>query len=523
MRKMVSFISSFVRKNKLLTILAILLIYYIFFIIRSSFVINGERYFTLFDDEMVSMRYAKNLANGYGLCWNKGERVEGITNLLWTIYISFFHLFSIPPSKVSLFIQLTGALFMLFSTFLAYRISYLIFKIERVAIISAIFLGLYYPVVYWSLFGTEVSILLLLTSLSTFIVLKNDEKKIYLVYLILGVSTLIRIDMVILYIGFWFYIMFSHKKNFLKHFFSGLTGLIIFVFGQTLFRYFYFRDILPNTYYLKMSGFPVFLRITRGLYVYVKFIWGLNILLVILAFVVLFYKRIKPVYFLLFISLLQSLYSIYVGGDAWEQFGGSNRFVSVVMFSFFILFSYSLVLIYREIKFIRKIPLFLYVIFSLLCFNSSYGPEANVEALLLIKPKYYNYNKNWTDIGINIKNVTNDSAKIAVVVAGTMAYFSDRYCIDILGKNDKYISHLKGRVLPGDNMFISFYPGHMKWDYNYSIGYLKPDIVVDLWYNRFEAENILEENYVLINFMNKYPLYFLKDSKNIFWEKLTYE
>ena len=41
--------------------------YAVCFIFRTSFVVAGERYFSLFDDAMVSMRYARNLARGDGL------------------------------------------------------------------------------------------------------------------------------------------------------------------------------------------------------------------------------------------------------------------------------------------------------------------------------------------------------------------------------------------------------------------------------------------------------------------------
>ena len=36
------------------------------------------------DDSFISYRYARNWVEGHGLVWNPGERVEGITNLLWT-------------------------------------------------------------------------------------------------------------------------------------------------------------------------------------------------------------------------------------------------------------------------------------------------------------------------------------------------------------------------------------------------------------------------------------------------------
>jgi len=40
------------------------------------------------DDSFISYRYARNWVEGHGLVWNPGERVEGITNLLWTLAIA---------------------------------------------------------------------------------------------------------------------------------------------------------------------------------------------------------------------------------------------------------------------------------------------------------------------------------------------------------------------------------------------------------------------------------------------------
>lgn len=40
------------------------------------------------DDAYISFRYAENLAAGYGLVFNAGERVEGFSNLLWTLFLS---------------------------------------------------------------------------------------------------------------------------------------------------------------------------------------------------------------------------------------------------------------------------------------------------------------------------------------------------------------------------------------------------------------------------------------------------
>src|ERR1700675_4469479 len=78
------------------------LAYSVWFIIRTSFVFDGVRYFVLFDDMMIGMRFARNLVRHGQLVWNLGERVEGFTNPLWVLYFAFLHLFNIPEAKISL-------------------------------------------------------------------------------------------------------------------------------------------------------------------------------------------------------------------------------------------------------------------------------------------------------------------------------------------------------------------------------------------------------------------------------------
>ena len=40
------------------------------------------------DDAFISLRYARNLASGLGLVFNPGQRVEGYTNFLWTLWLA---------------------------------------------------------------------------------------------------------------------------------------------------------------------------------------------------------------------------------------------------------------------------------------------------------------------------------------------------------------------------------------------------------------------------------------------------
>jgi hypothetical protein len=58
---------------------------------QASIVIDGTRYFSLDDDQMVAMRYGRNLAEGFGPVWNPGERVEGYTGPAWMAVMALVH------------------------------------------------------------------------------------------------------------------------------------------------------------------------------------------------------------------------------------------------------------------------------------------------------------------------------------------------------------------------------------------------------------------------------------------------
>lgn len=514
-------------KKILFYIMLSLFFYYLLLIFRTSFVIDGERYFVLQDDEMISMRYAKNLINGNGLVWNKEERVEGITNPLWTIYMALIHFFPIPISKISFVIQFTGCLLLLLSFLLLWKVSFLITDSELISTISALLFGFYYPVVYWCIMGTEVSILIFINIyalLKILEIIRNDKNPIFL-YIFLGLGTFVRMDYFLIYIGFFIFLIISQRKNRFRHFVSGIFLFIFFLTFQTILRFIYYRDIFPNTYYLKMTGFPVLFRITRGIFVYIKFLWSMNIILVILAPFVLFFKRKKEIVLILWLFILQSIYSIYVGGDIHEEYGGSNRFISIVMPCFFILFSYSIYLILnwfeKKLNFNIKKMYVLITLFSIFIFNGTYGPETNAEVFLITRPRQRNFNKRNTEIALILNKITDKDAKIAVTCAGTTPYFCDRYFIDLLGKSDKAIAKVEAKPFNSYPIFFTFVPGHMKHDYEYSIKFLKPDvIVVNIWYNpdELEKKDILRD-YISIKLIDGLLSYYYTHSKNIFLDR----
>jgi hypothetical protein len=57
----------------------------------------------LSDDAYISFRYAENLANGLGLVFNRGERVEGYSNFLWTVWTTLGMKLGVGPESWSVF------------------------------------------------------------------------------------------------------------------------------------------------------------------------------------------------------------------------------------------------------------------------------------------------------------------------------------------------------------------------------------------------------------------------------------
>src|SRR3989304_2857423 len=138
-----------------------------YFIFRSSFIAtDGRRYFSLFDDAMISMRYAWNLSHGAGLVWNPGERGEGYTNLLMVVLMSVWTGL-LDKSSAVLAVQLTGIPILLGIAALGFQHWLELSRgndvLHRNGFASLAFMGclLYYPLAYWTLMGMETGLLTL--------------------------------------------------------------------------------------------------------------------------------------------------------------------------------------------------------------------------------------------------------------------------------------------------------------------------------------------------------------------------
>ena len=153
---------------------------------------------------MISMRYAKNLAQGFGLVWNAGgERVEGFTNPLWVLFMAGLHLLPVPASKMSLLVQVFAAALLLLNLAFVAHMSRRADDSPAVPLLAVALTGFYFPIVNWALQGMEVSVLAFLTTGSVLLALRSLrlERVSPWLYGVMALGMLIRPDMIVQYIA----------------------------------------------------------------------------------------------------------------------------------------------------------------------------------------------------------------------------------------------------------------------------------------------------------------------------------
>jgi hypothetical protein len=462
--------------------------FYIVFILRTSFRIQGTLYFTLIDDAMVSMRYAQHIAQGFGAVWNIGDKpIEGFTNPGWVFLMVLWHLLALPASKISLGIMSTSAIILLVNIYVVYRICQELQPDSKYSpLIAAGISAFYFPLVFWSLRGMEVGLLTLLIDLAVLAALRytktNQRRSPLLLSVLFFLALVLRMDALIQILTISLYLFTRTKFN--------LRGLIypLLVIGVTTFailwiQHLYFGDFLPNTYYQKVAGAAAGERIKNGILVFYQYASRDILVLALLAVAgAVLYKELRTQESLLLagLFLVQCAYSIWVGGDYAEvEVDAANRFITQGMPALIILFSLVAGRIIDDLVELRQ-P----AIHSKPGIQSAISMGVSLAILLVISGQPWiswaidnapllKADMRRVRTGLALAEYTSPQATIAVHAAGQIPYFSERRTIDLLGLNDPVIA--KGPVTG------PFYPGHDKWNYSYSIMQLRPDLIADNW------------------------------------------
>jgi hypothetical protein len=449
-------------------------------------VVDGVRYFTLADDQMISMRYAQNLASGFGLVWNRGSApIEGFTNFLWVLYMAVFHTLGVPRPWISACIEFSGAAFLLLNLVLTRRLADHLAGVESGAgVLAAILTAVYIPLDNWAFQGTEVSLLtLVVTTIAYLAVTHEIDGPPIKAWLLAAAASLVRPDAVVIAAALAAGVVVTRPPAWKRNVVFGMTIVAAALIAETALRLWYFGDVLPNTYYLKLTGIPAWMRVSRGAFVTLRFL--LQVLPIVLLVAVSARARNwrNRHTYLLGIFVMQLAYSAYVGGDAWEWWGGSNRFVSIAMPLLFVMASTSFVrMLGRPVKLASASVLTIATVIGLNLLAFSMLPIPLKRILLIARPLQNDLDIQMLRAGLALQRSTDPHAVVAVTWAGGIPYFSERPAIDLLGKMDRHVAREPMHLPVGKDRWIRFTPGHLKWDYSYSIAHLRPDVIqAPLW------------------------------------------
>lgn len=437
------------------------------FIFRTSFVVEGQRYFCLFDDAMISMRYAHNWARGEGLVWNSEERVEGYTNFGWTAVLALCHVPKLSPAHTCLLVQVLG-IPTLWSCLVGAALLARACRLLPVSAICAVALtATYYNLLYFSLFGMETGLLCCLFTFGLYECVKSVQCKEGRMRALLwfAPAVLVRIDALLIALYVFAYLALTVRKKHAR-LALGLLVVLTVIFVHAIWRHHYYGQWLPNTYYLKATGWPLAERLGAGLK---QAVWAAATLGVPFLLAVMSLLAAKRWHFLLLGPFVLSVaYQTYVGGDAWPL----SRFLVPTTIGLFVLAAQG---IQRLLTFFveRKtqpfgtgvrIGLTLLAIFAMNVIHWDH-------CLLLAPPQTTLGNRMNVRLWRAVETVANAEASVAVAWAGTAPYYSQRRCYDLLGKCDPHIARLP--AVPGVAR-----AGHNKFDFAYSLSHHRPDVIL---------------------------------------------
>ena len=546
---------------------------YLLYLARNAFRINGEVFFSLFDDAMISMRYAQNLAEGHGLLWNIGEEpVEGYTNFLWTLLMAGAHLLGLADSKVSLVVILIAGACLVANAFVVRRIADQVSGGKPLASVAAVALTLFsYPLIFWSLRGMEVGFLTLIVDVGILASLRLREgfnwRQLWILCVACMLAVLTRPDSVgpVFVLGA-FTVLMTGARDRLKVALTLAASVGATLAGHTAFRVAYYHDTLPNTYYLKVFGTPLSARLLVGIPAFLRTVllelWPLLLLPLVLLIRSPGRLADRGRQMLLLLLLGQCAYSVYVGGDAWEHLTIANRYISIVlggafaligalvadlleddgddlrfvylliggaaMISLLAAFVYHFAVPLNSARHVRLKLLFVYVgIDAVITAAALYIWKKGLPSsplrtwVLLLVPLwlgldamgFVSWKKN------DASNVDEEMTRLGMAVKAAATRPDARIAVTYAGA-PPYFSRLPSadllgkcdRAIAHQRSYLPFLPGHSKWNYPYSIETYHPDLILQTFrLNAVDRAFLAEKHYV------RFPngVYFLDGSTSV--------
>ncbi|MCD6326315.1 hypothetical protein J7M28_01985 [bacterium] len=463
------------------------------------------------DDAFITFRYSEQLANGNGLVFNPGERVEGYSNFLFTVLMSLVIWTGLSdfPHGVLVFSKAIGLLFGLLCIPLIFRASALLSKRRReslvIKLLAPILIASSMQFACWAVSGLETLMCAFFVLMAQFFCLRMladgpsntdlSRRRLfaYASFFFL-LASLTRPEIPILFVASLIVtsVYFWRRRIALRTLLPGILAFGLSYVAFICWRLAYYGDVFPNTFYAKATGDGGH-RLWEGLTY-----WGFGIgtvigPLIILSFLPLLRRSDRDFryIFLLWQFVAMSVFVIYSGGD-WM---GAYRLFIPIFPAIALMAQQGAQLLWQRLvvaqdraaarKWFAAIVVAIVVgvfAFHSLDFARINGKPSGFLGRDMLNQEYY-------QIAKLMREQIRPATTVALGEAGLIPYYSGLDIIDMRGLMDRYIARLEGEI---HAKFDPMYVFRRRPDY-----LLMVDMKSDLNWAAHNYENMLLDHEVL--------------------------
>jgi hypothetical protein len=372
----------------------------------------------------------------------------------------------------------------------------------------------YYPLAYWTLSGMETGLVAVGILAAAWYALASPKDRVsWPLVVASGIATLGRPDALIAVVVLFVFRLWGsprHRRAVLVE----ATLVAAVVATAAVFRFLYYGEWVPNTYTLKIVGYPLGFRLAEGRRFITPFL-GTAALPLAIAVVGLVLRpgRWTGLPVALFGAAVG--YQVWIGGDAWDYWrflAGSVPLLvlAAVVEARIVVGAASTFSLRRDAVVLALLAVMIWQL------NARFAPEV----LFGAPPYEVEANGRAVNTGLALKAVTTEGATIGVFRAGAIVYFAERLGVDFLGKSDRHIARLRPDLSGIEGRYgMRSVPGHNKYDLGYSILRLRPTYV-ERW--QWGSQDVTAEVQALYvkTFYKGVRLQLLQGSPDVRWNEL---
>jgi len=393
-----------------------------------------------FDDAYISFRYAQNFADGHGLVFNQGERVEGFTNFLWTMVIAAAAWFKLDLPWAAQWLGVAFASLGLVLTWcLALRVAEERNWPKSMAFVPPLILACYPGCSYNAFSGMEGPFLTCL--ILAFLLVGCRPRATAGELIIAGVlgflAAMTRWETVLL----WPIVVMLHlldtSHTVRQRFKRAVLLSLVLVAGFGIYfvcRLWYYGELMPNTYYMKM-GADLLTRTKMGM-VYA----GELAVEWLLPFTFLSWLLRPRGRWTIVLTLSLIVYIGYVtwtAGDTypWLRFYQPVLPVVAILATDFI---ERIVATVPSIHLKNRAGLMRFALTSAMVLTI-WGISARIDYLGAVR--YRRFVNNYKKVGRWANTCLPPEYRLGICPVGVVGYYSQRQIVDILGLVDYEVAH----------------------------------------------------------------------------------